>query len=179
MEEFKKLEIAFPMLLRNTYVIYPTGGYHPFKDVEEAAPIFRDNCWPYIKRIHWPTDRARNNPFKERTQMNVNLSIRHIYPQISLTKPNKVIKKEKGRNARYTQAQHYILMHQAVARCFVPNPENKPHVCHLNDDPADYRVCNLKWGTNRENHTGRAANRKKDFKTLHAIFKLNNWAVGE
>ena len=54
MEEFKKLETAFPMLLRNTYVIYPTGGYHPFKDVEEAAPIFRDNCWPYIKRIHWP-----------------------------------------------------------------------------------------------------------------------------
>ena len=69
-------------------------------------------------------------------------------------------------------------MHPAVAGAFVPNPEEKPHVCHLNDDPADYRVKNLTWGTNRDNHTGRRGDRKKNYNLIHSIFKMNGWAVG-
>ena len=49
-----KLELHFPNLLKETYIIHRTGGEHPFKHVSTAAPLFKEDCWPYIQRIHWP-----------------------------------------------------------------------------------------------------------------------------
>lgn len=42
-------------------------------------------------------------------------------------------------------------VHRAVATLFVPNPENKRYVDHINTDTADNRACNLRWVTGREN----------------------------
>lgn len=41
-------------------------------------------------------------------------------------------------------------VHRAVAELFIPNPDNKTQVDHINTNPLDNRAVNLRWVTPKE-----------------------------
>ena len=47
--------------------------------------------------------------------------------------------------------QKYISVHRLVAMRFIPNPDNKPCVNHINRNRKDPHVSNLEWVTHQEN----------------------------
>lgn len=46
---------------------------------------------------------------------------------------------------------HYLTVHRLVALAFIPNPENKNTVDHIDCNRANNRVDNLRWATMIEN----------------------------
>jgi hypothetical protein len=43
-------------------------------------------------------------------------------------------------------------LHRLLAKAFIPNPENKPEVDHINTNRADCNLKNLRWVTHKENN---------------------------
>ena len=64
-------------------------------------------------------------------------------------KMNTLIKSYINNGYKITSFNQYI--HRLVAITFIPNPENKPYINHINENKLDNRVENLEWVTQKEN----------------------------
>ena len=47
----------------------------------------------------------------------------------------------------------HLLLHRLIADTFIPNPENKPCIDHINGNRLDNSIENLRWCTYTENNT--------------------------
>ena len=53
-------------------------------------------------------------------------------------------------------------IHRLVAIHYIPNPENKPEVDHINRIRDDYRIENLRWATKGENDENKGIQKRNN-----------------
>lgn len=76
-----------------------------------------------------------------------------------INKPSRLLKPHKDKKG-YARTYldkgdgktRFVPIHRLVAIAFIPNPDNKPQVNHIDGNKENNNVDNLEWVTNQENH---------------------------
>jgi hypothetical protein len=125
-------------LPKGKYKIHSTGGFHFFKDVEEAEDIFKEQIWPWLEVIQ---ENKRNT--KKYMVMPRIMPGKGFYSQVTLI----------GKNSEFNIK---MTMHKLVCLAFNKNPNPLTHllVNHINGNKVDYRADNLEWTTHALNSVG-------------------------
>jgi hypothetical protein len=98
------------------------------------------------------------------------------YP-FTIRKGCKIIKPYQQPNKYYRiclNGKKYYL-HRLIAKQFIPNPENKSQVDHINGDRTDNHLENLAWVTLKENATNIHKDSIKTFDTIEVKSELTKY----
>ena len=126
----RKVEELLPEIdiIPDTYMIYPTGGYHPFYGVPNTFPIYQLPIWPYVKRIKYSFPKrisTKDKPNHDNSQANPFLSTSD-YPHIILDRIS--YRSAYDTRAKKTRRVPNVTLqrfHRVIALAWVPNPEKK------------------------------------------------------
>lgn len=68
-------------------------------------------------------------------------------------------------------------IHRLIAECFVPNPQKKPHVNHIDRNRLNNNISNLEWVNNRENscHSVKLSNYTSKYTGVSYFKRDNKW----
>lgn len=80
-------------------------------------------------------------------------------------KPQKHKKGYLSVSLRYDNKTHTELVHIMVAKCYIPNPDNKPIINHKDCNKHNPHSNNLEWSTQLENSRHASANGLLNIKT--------------
>ena len=115
-----------------------------FKPIENYEDLYMIDELGNVKSL--PRSRINNKGYKCTTKERIlKPQIRNNYLFVRLSK--------NGIKETYS-------VHRLVAKHFIPNPENKPYVNHIDGDRLNNRVSNLEWVSASEN-------------MLHSCYQLN------
>ena len=110
-----------------------------WKDVENYEGIYQVSNLGQVKSLdRWVNSSIKNNNkvMKKGKKLKKYVDSKTNYEYVKLSIYNKVKKS-------------YI--HRLVAQAFIPNPENKPQVNHIDGDKCNNRMNNLEYVSEKEN----------------------------
>ena len=70
-------------------------------------------------------------------------------------------------------------IHRLVAEAFIPNPDNRTEIDHIDRDPANNKVDNLRWATRSENclNTKIRSDNTSGEKNVYFCKQKNKWTI--
>jgi len=73
--------------------------------------------------------------------------------------------------------KYYFRVHRLVALMFIPNPQNKPYVDHIDNNIINNNVNNLRWANGQDNNRNRslAKNNTSGVKGVHWDKRVKKW----
>ena len=109
-------------------------GYEGFYQVSNLGRV------KSLQRIH-----NTNHPYIQKERIMKLFKNKDGYLMVDFTKDSR---------------KKHFQVHRLVANAFIPNPDNKPEVNHLNEIVYDNRADNLEWATRKENNNYGNRNKK-------------------
>ena len=108
-----------------------------WKDIKGYEGLYQISSFGNVKSVERTLFRKNGSPFYVRERILRPIYDRHGYPYVFLTN----IKNPKR-----------FFIHRLVAINFIPNPNGKPDVDHIDGNPSNPKLSNLRWVTSKENH---------------------------
>lgn len=70
-------------------------------------------------------------------------------------------------------------LHRLLAEHFIPNPDNKPEINHIDGNPLNFALSNLEWSTRKENEEHAVINRLKANGERNGKVKFTDYEVAQ
>ena len=167
-ESVKVEEINLPdfeYIPKNKYILHSTGGFHFFKDVPGALPIFQKQIWPWVEVLKETTNKTRKYSMAFRVMPRKGCYIEVTF--VGLKNGVKLLKK--------------ISLHKLVCAAFKTNLNPKTHVVvnHINGSKVDYRVENVEWTTHKLNSVGPTLESRIPPEITYKIWEFSQMSVNK
>lgn len=131
-----------------------------WKDIKDFEDLYQVSNMGRVKSLERVILRNNGNPQTIKERFVKLCKNKQGYYQVSLWK--------NGVEKRY-------LLHRLIAEHFIPNPENKPCIDHINTDPTDNRIENLRWCTHKENNNNPLTIKHRSKPRNWNIKGFNHW----